>query len=47
MQALLLAMWGHKIAYIRYDVNNNPVLIVFTDGSETDMYMVSLVSGRI
>jgi len=27
---------GGKIAKIKYDLNNNPVLIYFTDGSETE-----------
>ena len=37
---------GRKIAYIRYDYNNNPSLIVFTDGSETE-YVYSATGEKL
>lgn len=37
---------GRKIAYIKYDYNNNPVLITFTDGSETE-YVYSATGEKL
>ena len=37
---------GRKIAYIKYDNNNNPVLITFTDGSETE-YVYSATGEKL
>ena len=37
---------GRNIAYIKYDYNNNPVLIYFTDGSETE-YVYSATGEKL
>ena len=37
---------GRDIAYIRYDYNNNPVLIVFKDGHETE-YIYSATGEKL
>ena len=37
---------GRKITYIKYDYNNNPVLIYFTDGSETE-YVYSATGEKL